>query len=57
MNKEELLKKINNLLIEADMEKETAKAHNDKMEQMFNLGKINGLLWAKIYIQELKETK
>ena len=52
MNKEELLKRINMLISEAKMDEVNAKRNSEKF---FYVGKQNGLLWAKLFIVELKE--
>lgn len=54
MNKKELLLKIDTLIQEAKLEHDKAQENKDFIEQAFALGKENGLLWAKIIIQELR---
>ena len=51
MNKKELLEHINKLIAETKMDEAGT---NNTTEQMYYLGKENGLLWAKVLIQELK---
>ena len=54
MTKQEILDKINLLLVEAKMDEANAKT---KIDKMFFIGKQNGLLWAQIWIIDLKENK
>lgn len=54
MNKKELLDKIDLLLQESKIDEANASA-KDKLEKMFQLGKQNGLLWAKFFILALEE--
>ena len=52
MNKEELLEKIKALIKEVKEEKALCKK---PLDEMYCIGKINGLLWAMNYILDLKE--
>lgn len=54
MTKKELLLKIDALIQEAKLEHDKGQENKDFIEQAFALGKENGLLWAKILIQELR---
>ena len=52
MNKQELLEKINALIFECKVDEANAKK---PIDQMYFIGKQNGLLWAKNFIIELEE--
>ena len=52
MNKIELLEKIKMLLAECKVDEANAKK---PLDQMFFIGKQNGLLWAMNFILDLKE--
>lgn len=54
MNKQELLEKINLLLSETKVDEANAK---NRVEEAYCVGKQNGLLWAKMFIIELEESK
>ena len=54
MNKKELLQKINMLIAECKVDEANAKK---PIEQMFFIGKQNGLLWAMNFIIDLEESK
>ena len=55
MNKAELLKEIDKMIMEAKIEQSRAAQERDYISQSYALGKENGLLWAKIYIQNTGE--
>lgn len=54
MTKKELLDKIDLLLQESKIDEANASA-KDKLEKMYQMGKQNGLLWARMFIQRLEE--
>ena len=54
MNKQELLEKIDLLLQESKIDEANASA-KDKLEKMFQVGKQNGLLWARLFILQLED--
>ena len=54
MTKEELLLKIDGLIQEARLKEAEARSKNEYIDQAFELGKENGLLWAKILILEVR---
>ena len=54
MTKEELLLKIDTLIQETKLKQADARSKNEYIDQAFELGKENGLVWAKILIQEVR---
>ena len=54
MNKQELLDKIKLLIAECKVDEANAKK---PLDQMFFIGKQNGLLWAMNFIIDLEESK
>ena len=54
MTRNELILKIDEMIKEAHLKAEQADKDNDLIIEAINVGKEQGLLWAKIYALELE---
>ena len=52
MNIKEVFAQIDKLIKEIEMDQERAKQSHDKIEEMYCIGRVNGLLWAKSFLYE-----
>lgn len=55
MTKEELILIIDEMIKEAHLKTEKADQDKELITEAINIGKEQGLLWAKIFINELEE--